>query len=244
MKLSAISAVIVPLLSVSLFPMPSLAEHGQGSTIIKSVSVTGSFQRYGQPLWDLGEPFGAPGGPGGEHVAEYNPFGDEPIPLSSDTSCDAVLATVLDPNSSNYDMDEINIPLNEVPITVDGEGHTAQLPPIIEAAPTEQSRSLPNDPITLGDWLAADGTARIRCQSEDEATVSIWFRNLAPNGLYTMWGFMATDSHSIGALPLGGVPNAFIANRYGRGWFDHEFILKTGLSGEKREAWASPEASV
>ena len=24
----------------------------------------------------------------------------------------------------------------------------------------------------------------------------------------------------------------------------HEFILKTGLSGEKREAWASPEASV
>ena len=25
---------------------------------------------------------------------------------------------------------------------------------------------------------------------------------------------------------------------------DHEFILKTGLSGEKREAWASPEASV
>ena len=26
--------------------------------------------------------------------------------------------------------------------------------------------------------------------------------------------------------------------------FVHEFILKTGLSGEKREAWASPEASV
>ena len=25
---------------------------------------------------------------------------------------------------------------------------------------------------------------------------------------------------------------------------EHEFILKTGLSGEKREAWASPEASV
>ena len=27
-------------------------------------------------------------------------------------------------------------------------------------------------------------------------------------------------------------------------YFSHEFILKTGLSGEKREAWASPEASV
>ena len=27
-------------------------------------------------------------------------------------------------------------------------------------------------------------------------------------------------------------------------YFNHEFILKTGLSGEKREAWASPEASV
>ena len=27
-------------------------------------------------------------------------------------------------------------------------------------------------------------------------------------------------------------------------FIEHEFILKTGLSGEKREAWASPEASV
>ena len=32
--------------------------------------LTGSFQIYGQPRWDLGGPYGSPGGPTGEHVAE------------------------------------------------------------------------------------------------------------------------------------------------------------------------------
>ena len=42
------------------------------------------------------------------------------------------------------------------------------------------------------------------------------------------------------------LPVKEVATRFGYtpGAFYHEFILKTGLSGEKREAWASPEASV
>jgi hypothetical protein len=185
---------------------------------LRSQALTGSFQIYGQPRWDLGAPYGSPGGPAGEHVAEYNPGGD-PIPLSADTPCDAVLATSIDPSSPNYDPDLVNIPLHEVPVTVDGAGNTAFLPPHDEAGITEQSRSLPNDPLTLGDWLGAKGRAKIRCQGDDSARIRMKFRGLVPNALYTLWAFMELPGGGIGPLPLGGVPNAFVPDAKGRGRF-------------------------
>jgi hypothetical protein len=187
--------------------------------VIRSQPLTGSFQIYGQPRWYFGAPLGSPGGPAGEHVAEYNPGGD-PIPLSADTPCDAVLATQIHPSSPYYDPELVNIPLNEVPITVNGAGDTASLPPISEAGITEQSRSLPNDPVTLGDWLGARGRAKIRCAGEDSARIRIKFRGLVPNALYTLWGFMELPEGGVGPRPLGGVPNAFVPNANGSGSFD------------------------
>ena len=187
---------------------------------IRMQPLTGSFQIYGQPRWDLGVPHGSPGGPAGEHVAEYNPSGDTPIPLSPDTPCDAVLATSIDPSSPNYDLNLVNIPLHEVPITVDGAGNTAFLPPHPEAEITAASRSLPNDPLTLDDWLGARGRAKIQCTGEDSAQIRIKFRGLVPNALYTLWAFMDLPGGGIGLKPLGGVPNAIVSNAKGKGSFE------------------------
>lgn len=202
-------------------PAASAAERNdrQDRLTIRSQPLTGSFQLYGQPRWDLGDPIGILGGPAGEHVAEYNPSGD-PIALSAETSCDAVLATRIDPASVNFDPELVNIPLHEVPVTVDGAGNTASLPPIGETEITEPSRSLPNDPVTLGDWLDAKGKAKIRCRDDERARIRMKFRNLVPNALYTVWGFMALPEGGVGPRPLGGVPNAFVPNRYGSGSFD------------------------
>lgn len=191
----------------------------EGRRVIRSQPLTGSFQLYGQPRWDLGDPVGVLGGPAGEHVAEYNPSGD-PIALSAETSCDAILATRIDPESVHFDPEWVNIPLHEVPVTVDGAGTTASLPTIGEGGITEPSRSLPNDPVTLGDWLDAEGQARIRCRGDGHARIRMKFRNLVPNALYTLWGFMALPEGGVGPRPLGGVPNVFVPNKYGSGRFD------------------------
>ena len=105
-------------------PIPTAATDRTEKKVIRSQPLTGSFQIYGQPRWDLGASLGSPGGPAGEHLAEYNPSGS-PIPLSPDTPCDAVLATQVDPSSPHYDPELVNIPLHDVPVTVDGAGTTA-----------------------------------------------------------------------------------------------------------------------
>jgi hypothetical protein len=195
--------------------------HGHRSgkeTVIRSQSLTGTFQIYGQPRWDLGAPLGSPGGPAGEHLAEYNPSGP-PIPLSRDTPCDAVLATQVDPSSPYYTPELVNIPLHDVPITVDGAGTTEFLPPILEAEITSPSRALPNDPLTLGTWLAAKGRAKISCDGENKAQIDMKFRNLVPHALYTLWGITALPDGGIAPRPLGGVPNVLVPSERGSGSF-------------------------
>ncbi len=187
-------------------------------TVIPSQPLTGTFQIYGQPRWDFGAPLGSPGGPTAEHLAEYNPSGP-PIPLSPDTPCEAVLATQVDFSSPHYDPELVNIPLHEVPVTVDGAGTTAFLPSIFEAEITSPSRALPNDPLTLGAWLAAKGRAKISCEGEDKAQIRIKFRNLVPHALYTLWAIMALPDGGVAPRPLGGVPNAFVPDERGSGSF-------------------------
>ncbi len=43
---------------------------------------------------------------------------------------------------------------------------------------------------TLGEWLAASGTATLACEGET-GSLRAEFENLVPNGLYTMWNFFA-----------------------------------------------------
>ena len=215
--------LLLILFTTAIFlPETTLADDGRrggARQVIRSQPLTGSFQIYGQPRWDFGAPIGSPGGPAGEHVAEYNPDGD-PIPLSPESRCDAVLATQVHPSSPHYDPALVNIPLNEVPVTVNGAGDTAFLPPISDAEITEHSRSLPNDPVTLGDWLGAKGRAKIRCKGEDSARIRMKFRGLVPNALYTLWGFMELPGGDIAPRALGGVPNAFVPSANGSGTFD------------------------
>jgi hypothetical protein len=46
--------------------------------------------------------------------------------------------------------------------------------------------------ITLGDWIAAKGTASYSCDA-NKTTVKASFENLVPNGVYSVWNFIDAD---------------------------------------------------
>ncbi len=66
-------------------------------------------------------------------------------------------------------------------------------------------------------WCRADGTAKVRLN----------FRNLIPNGVYTVWALWnttpsgASDS-AVVPLPFGGFPNILVPNKAGRASFVRE----------------------
>lgn len=183
------------------------------TTVVRGIVVTGINDVLGSPVGP---------GPAIQLVGEYVPGGDEPLPVTPDTSEHAVLATRLNPillsfvnlTPADFPEDIDNIPLHENPIPF--------LPTIFERAPAvpasfaqagEPSRRV-EDPITLGKWFGAKGKAYIHCSRErSQAFVYFSFRRLVPNGLYTLWAVPATP----GGLPtaFGGVPNVFTADRRG-----------------------------
>jgi hypothetical protein len=73
-------------------------------------------------------------------------------------------------------------------------------------------------PITLGQWLEAGGTLKIRCTDDGRAEVDLHLYDLIPNGLYTVWAGLGAVT---GANPiaLGGIPNVFVADEEGDGRF-------------------------
>lgn len=93
--------------------------------------------------------------------------------------------------------------------------------------------------ITLGDWFAAKGSGRYRCE-DGEGTLKISFENLIPNGVYTMWhDFMAWPPtepfNGTYDLPVGardGSENIFVADISGDAVFERTFKPCLQLSGE------------
>ena len=92
---------------------------------------------------------------------------------------------------------------------------------------------------TLGDWLAATGTARYRCDGDD-GKVEATFDNLVPNGVYTMWFVMAPrpplEPFKVLPMPLGArdaTQNSFGANAKGHVEFSVSFSPCLQLSGRQ-----------
>ncbi len=108
--------------------------------------------------------------------------------------------------------------------------------------------------VTLGDWLAAAGTATYTC-TDDIGTVTAEFENLVPNGVYTMWysfiprpplePFVALD------IPLGardGSDTLFVADADGQASYDVVFSPCLQMSGRQTDtsltiAWHSDGAT-
>lgn len=94
--------------------------------------------------------------------------------------------------------------------------------------------------ITLGDWFAAEGSGTYSC-TDGEGHLDLAFKNLVPNGIYTMWHdfFVWPPTEPfIGTydLPLGardGSENVFQADADGDAEFVRTFKPCLQLSGEQ-----------
>lgn len=95
--------------------------------------------------------------------------------------------------------------------------------------------------MTLGDWLAATGSATVTCTGS-QGTVRATFENLVPDGVYTMWYFfMATPptadpARGVIEIPVGardGSQNTFTADADGRANFEATFEPCLQMSGSQ-----------
>jgi len=83
--------------------------------------------------------------------------------------------------------------------------------------------------VNLGDWLAATGEVSVSCL-DSVAMVTASFKNLVPNGVYTLWystlALPPTSPLSVMNLPLGPIDaseNTFIADENGDAVFALEY---------------------
>jgi len=212
-------------------PMVAFADHNHGRKFkINGVAVTGINDFCGLPVASLPVPAGLPPTIRATNLGEYDPDGALPIPLSP-TNCrdDIVIATSTDTaflaaaGIPDIDPRLKNLPLREVPVVAGVDGKRRVLPPlsVVPGNALPPTKSDPNDTLTLGDWLSARGRLHLRCKADGTARVRIRFRNLVPNGVYTMWGVYNTTppespSAQIVPVPLGGVPNVIIPDSRGR----------------------------
>ena len=213
---------------LSLSTMTSMGQDLDRWRIIQGVAVTGANHRLGEPLWELG---GVLGRASFAFVWGHNPGQTQPLPLTHLSDHNTVLATGLDPNflavlgmtAEDIDPKFVNVPFRDVPVIVDPfDGRREQVPSVLEAPSSAPSRSEPNTPITLGDWLKASGKATIKCHSNARATIRFRLRQLIENGVYTMWGLFGVDTDNDGMedriVPsaLGGVPNVIVPGPGGK----------------------------
>ncbi len=201
---------------------------------IKGIAVTGANMRLGEPVWHMGEGLGTAAF---SFVFGHNPNADEPLDLTLETPMDTLLATGLDQNflaalglnASSFTPNPVNIPFHEVPVIVNPfTAGRVNVAPALNVTGSTPSRSGPNNPVTLGQWLEAKGRLKIQCHNDDTATIILRVSGLVPNGVYTVWGLFGEDVTGDGIedriVPsaFGGVPNVVIPNDKGHAKFKRE----------------------
>jgi len=198
------------------------------SWTVSGIPVTGSNRRFGKPIWDLGESLGTLGY---NFIYEYNPGQAQPMPITSSTSHKAILASGTDSDylalfgqtTNDISPSIVNIPVHQMPVLSGPSGETSQLPSVFEVGATGRTRVATNKPVTLSKWLNAKAKARFKCFSNGAANVSIRFKSLIPDAIYSIWGVFSFDTDgdgsgdAIGGVPLGGVPNLIVSDSYGYG---------------------------
>jgi|CXWL01.1.fsa_nt_gi hypothetical protein len=203
------------------------------SSVIDGIVVTGINELCGAPVFSLPIPPSLPPTAHATNLGEYNPYGPLPITLSA-TNCsdDIVLATNTDADFlSKLGIPDANpgiknIPLRQNFVITGQDGSRSSLPALSEARKSGliATRSNPDETITLGQWLDGKGTLRLKCKTNGKATVEARFKNLIPNGLYSMWAAWTAPPPGppIAPVPLGGIPNAVVPDRFGNASFFRE----------------------
>ncbi len=229
--------ILIGYLAVLLLPTVTFATHdGSRQFFDRGVAVTGINDLCGSPVFNLPVPEGLPPTIRATMLGEYNPEGELPIPLSP-TNCndDIVVTTYTDLNfltrTGQPDIDSRlkNIPLREVPVISKPDGSRSVVPTLdsVLGNALPSTKSNPNDTITLGNWLNAGGRMYLRCKTDGTAKVKLRFKNLIPNGVYSVWGIWNTtppgaSKARLFPVPLGGIPNVVIPDSRGRATFSRE----------------------
>lgn len=213
-------SVTILLLALALFLPAELVAQGR-LEVVAGHPVTGLNRLLGQPVTDFGPPAGLFGF---TTVAAHNPGAAEPLPLTPDSPLDTILATAVDPAfldafgvpPESVDTSRLNIPLREVPALVAPDGVTfAPLPRHRQVGPLTPNQAEPaGAPITLEDWLAAEGVAVLECRPNGTGTVVLFMSGLIPNRIFTVWAIFDSPQGPR-PVPMGGAPNTFVTN--GRG---------------------------
>lgn len=202
--------------------------YDQRQRVIQGVAVTGHNDVLGEPFFDWGPPFGSFGF---VTLGIYNEYGSEALPIGKHYPDEAIVATTLDPNilapngitDEDIDPDWLNIPLRDVPTTINFYEKRA-LPGVFDAEASEKAQAGPSEPITLRQWMSASGTAKILCFDSGRSTVRLRMKNLIPSRLYAVWSTLGPskrgDSEVFPSLPIGGVPNLFITDERGDAWYE------------------------
>ncbi len=196
----------------------------------KMTLVTGTNDFFGMPVWDFG------GDIGPERIAflqAYNPDGDLPLDITADLPDDALIASGVTQHFLDFagipaeiiDTSLNNIPLRQVPTLVSPAGTKASLLPIQDIPLGLPALSMPNEPITWGEWKKATGRSKIVCYDDGTSFVDLKMHGLIPNGLYTIWMNVGLDMdgngvfESLAGRAWGGMPNAFVPDINGNGSF-------------------------
>jgi hypothetical protein len=131
----------------------------------------------------------------------------------------------------DVDSNLLNVSLRDVKMNADLNGVQRAAPvPITLAEQLQPSQASPAAPVTLGQWMRAQGLALVRCEGQ-MSNVTIDLRGLLPNRVYSVWGLFG--GQGITPFPLGGAPNVIVTDGRGNGSFERElnfcpFDLKPG----------------
>ncbi len=242
-----ISYIFVIIGTSILYSTQLHAAQNNGAWFIRGHNSTGPNDVCDKPIWELPAPL-----PPAAHftlLGEYDSSesATSAIPLQQDNcNSNTVLATTIDPEFQGFfgfldpDPRVTNLRLNEVPVVASFDGIRQQLPVHGSpgSVPLPPTRSVPNEPVTLGDWFDASGKMWMRCR-DGEAKVVAYFRHLIPNGVYSMFGIWLTTppgANSPTFLPVafGGVPNTLVANSRGSASFSRK--LSYCPKGEQQDS--------
>lgn len=204
------------------------ADPGENSLFkeLEGKVVTGVNRKLDRKLWE----FDLLGTVGFTALFGHNADGGEPFRLTENTPGSTIVATNVDFEFKNlfgvtndaFKADDINLPLRRVKVNVDFAGEIRQsLRGHLEADQLEPSVAVPSEPITLEQWLKATGEGTVRCDDEGNSTITLHHEGLIPLGLYTVVAsFDQEQLHP--AIPLGGVPNIFVADTNGKGSYSRK----------------------
>ncbi len=164
-------------------------------------------------------------------TAMFNPDGPDPIVLTPEVCAenpDGFLATWANPDfyaANGFPLPDprlMNLLYSRLPIVIDPTGLRAFVPDHLPGGPqpVPPTRSLPNEPDTLASFLDISGKMKLQCFGDGTAEIDIKGSGYSPNSVLTLWVIWENPPDSglppILPQPLGGAPNAVVADKNGK----------------------------